>query len=120
MLDCLSDFSCVHHQVPGHGRAFDPPNYESNEGDDLQRAFIRPVISPHATLRNIQGRLLLHILLVMKGLQERPLDARDREAVDEPLPPPIISNNWPSLSDRCFVADLLKRVGILCRCWCHY
>jgi hypothetical protein len=39
------------------------------------------------------------------------LDARDLEEVAEQIPPPMIPDNWPTVSDRCFVAEHLQKVG---------
>ena len=51
-------------------------------------------------------------ILLPPPLQERPLNATDEAAVAERIPPPMIPDNWPTLSDRCFVGDFLQKVGL--------
>ncbi len=54
----------------------------------------------------LQFELALRLLTdALDSLSSKPLSDSDRMAASAPLPPPMIPNNYPSISDRCFIGE---------------
>ena len=43
------------------------------------------------------------ILDTLASVRARPVTPEERQEASEPLPPPMLQNNWESASDKCFI-----------------
>ena len=56
---------------------------------------------------------LLHLQAVLDAFADskaRPVTPEENGEVHEPLPPPMIKDNWESSSDKCFIGPAFKEV----------
>lgn len=68
----------------------------SSQGS-AQHAYVAPLLNSCAC------PLSQAILDTLASVRARPVTPEERQEASEPLPPPMLQNNWESASDKCFI-----------------